>query len=634
METTKELNTYPDRNPNPVMTIGENGELVYANYAASIMLKNFGRNGNEKISFPEGFDKCVSLAIESNEIQKETFGISDGHYSFNFCPREDGRVDLFGTNISEEVKNETYFSTISAFSTAILNADTEDEVAITITHEAIARLSYVDCVVYLADRQNGTLKQKAAHGPKNPKSILDSLKDPISLNFGAGIVGFAASEKRTVIVKDISQDGRYTLDNGQRKSEIAVPIMADDEVIGIIDSEHPEKDYFTQEDAKILESIASIASTRIQHTRALEETKHTEAKYKSFVENAFGGLYILRNDLFDYANDQFCEMVGYDLNELTVPNFDMQKLIVDADQKTTLALEARKRGDYSPKSYQLEVKTKQGHLRYLAINTSVLKDKKGYFTLGIALDITETIQSRHRLEEAVESLEKKTEELNEFAHLASHNLRAPVTNLIGLLDHYDRENPADSTNQIILEKFSQTVEQLNLTLEEMHQVLRVRAKESIEFNTVDLNELVEGIKLQLSEKIRTTQFSIQTNFEVNKVKYDKAHLENLFFNLISNSLKYGRQEVNPYIQIHCSEMNDHIRLVFKDNGLGIDLDKHGKHLFGMYKRFHDNPEGRGVGLYLVKRQLNALGGTISAESEPNLGTCFTVFLVNQKNLVK
>ncbi len=628
-EKTKELNYYPDRNPNPVFTIEGNGNLHYSNAAALRVLELCGSDSDDTI-YPEGFILCAIQAFESKAVQKKTFQVQNCYFSFSFCPRDnENYVDIFGTDISEEVKHQTHLTIISDFSNALLNAQSEDDVARTIASEAIAKLSLVDCVVYLVNRKNGLLEQRAAHGPKSPKSLGNTVKDPISLKFGEGIVGLAAVEKKTIIIDDVTLESRYVLDDEQRFSEIAVPLIAGEEVIGIIDSEHPEKNYFTEEDAKILEAIASIASSRIQHSRAREESKYTEVKYRSFVENAFGGLYILRDNIFDYANDQFCEMTGYSLEELRAPDFDTRKLIFDADQRALLAMQARTRGDNSPKSYQLEIRTKKGDLSYLAINTCVLKDEKGYFTLGIALDITETIQSRVQLEEVVASLEKKTEELNEFAHLASHNLRAPVTNLIGLLDHFNHENPSDSTNEVILDKFSKTVTQLNLTLEEMHQVLRVRAKDSIEFNTINLNDVVDGIKLQLSESIRTSNFEIQTTFEPETIYYEKSHIENLFLNLITNAIKYRRDEADPIIQIHSSKLNNHVRLIFKDNGSGIDLDKHGKNLFGMYKRFHSNPEGRGVGLYLVKRQLNALGSTISVESEPNQGTCFTVFLASK-----
>jgi PAS domain S-box-containing protein len=625
----KELNFYPDRNPNPVFTIGRKGELYYSNSAARRLLKNCGSK-DDKIIYPEDFEKTASKAISLSKIQKLTIQVKQEHFSFSFCPRDnEEKADVYGVDISEEKKHQHYFSVISAFSMALLEAETEEDVAHTIAAEAIAKLDFVDCVVYLLDRKDGLMKQKAAYGPKNPKKLRDFIEDPISLNFGEGIVGMAATRMETVIVDDVTKESNYVLDDEQRMSEIAVPLIADNELIGVIDSEHPEKNHFTEEDAKILESIASIASSRIQRYRAMEETKRTEKKFRSFVENAFGGFYILRGEKFEYANDRFYQMTGYTSAELISSDFSLYDLILEADEKAHKAMEARYSGDNSPKSYNLKIKTKSGEASYLAINTCVLQDERGDFTLGIALDITESVQARKQLEEAVESLEKRTDELNEFAHLASHNLRAPVTNLSGLLGHYNLDDPMDPINRIIFEKFSVSVDQLNLTLEEMHRILRVRAKEEFDIRTVNLNELIQSVRLQLSEKISAKAFRIQTHFEVESVKYERSHLENLFLNLISNAIKYSRDGVISHIRISSSRTEDYVKLIFQDNGLGLDLEKHGKKMFGMYKRFHTNSDGRGLGLYLVKRQLSALGSHISVESEPGRGTRFTVLLVSK-----
>jgi PAS domain S-box-containing protein len=625
------LNFYPNRNPNPVFTMGLNGNFEYSNGAAEEVLRLCKSHNDHKV-YLKSFLDFGTLAIQTKTTKKKTFHLGNCHFNFIFCPRENEQfVDIYGTDISEIVKHQTYLAVINSFSMALLEARTEDDVAKIIVSEAISRLSFVDCVVYIVDRKEQLLLQKAAHGPKNTKTLQGSIKDPISLKFGQGIVGAAAIEKKTIVIRDTSKDSRYVIDDAQRFSEIAVPIIVGSEVIGVIDSEHPEKNYFTEEDTNLLEAIASIAATSIQRSRTIQKIGFTEAKYQSFVKNAFGGLYIHRNEVFEYVNDQFCKMIGYTSEEFLSTDFDMLRLIIDADHKAVQSMLARKLGDHSQKSYQLEVKTKNGESRHLVINTCMLTDDQGYFTLGIALDITETIQSRDQLEKVVASLEQKSEELNEFAHIASHNLRAPVANLIGLLDHYDHENPADAMNKVILDKFSKTVEKLNLTLDEMHQVLRVRAKEPMEFNAINLNNLVEGVKLQLSEKIRTTNFQIQTTFEVESINYNKSHLENLFLNLISNAIKYRREEVDPIIEIHASQSNNLFKLVFKDNGLGIDLKKYGENLFGMYKRFHSHTEGRGMGLYLVKKQLTTHGSSISAESKPNEGTCFTVFLMNKQN---
>lgn len=621
-----ELNSYPDRNPNPVLTLDKRGELIYANSAAYKILHKDGVDHGTLV-YPGKFLKASLEAIECKKNDTIICEVANSHYRFSFCPREsEESVDVYGVDITEEVKHQNYFTVISAFSTALLEAETEKDTARIITQEAISRLSFVDCVVYFVDLKDRKLKQIAAHGPKNPKSLDNTILNPIALSFDEGIVGLAATEKKTILIDDVTKESRYVVDDEQRVSELAVPLIAGNEVIGVIDSEHPEKNYYSKEDVKILEAIASIASSKIQHIRFAKRNKLTEAKFQSFVENAFGGFYIHRNNKFEYVNEQFCKITGFTSRELLSPDFNIQSLIIGADQRAIRAMKARGIGDESPKSYQLEMITKKKQIRQLAVNTCILEDEEGQVTLGIAVDITETIESRHKLEGVIASLNKKTDELNEFAHLASHNLRAPVTNLIGLLDYYNELSPEDPMNRTIMEKFSKTVKQLNLTLEEMHDVLKVRAQQEFEIKKVNLNDLVEGIKSQLSEKIRHAKFNVQTYFEVEVVNYEQSHLKNLFLNLISNAIKYKREGVDAHIRIRSYTRENQIYISFEDNGIGIDLEKHGKNLFGMYKRFHTNPDSRGLGLYLIKKQLDSLGSSISVTSTLGEGTRFTVKL--------
>ena len=98
--------------------------------------------------------------------------------------------------------------------------------------------------------------------------------------------------------------------------------------------------------------------------------------------------------------------------------------------------------------------------------------------------------------------------------------------------------------------------------------------------------------------------------------------------MISNSIKYRQPDLTPIIEISCEWEGNKLTLIYKDNGLGIDLKKHGKNLFGLYKRFHDHVEGKGMGLFMVKTQLDAIGGTISVESTCNQGTEFTIIFEN------
>lgn len=617
---------YSNRNPNPVFTIGLEGKIVYANPSGREVLSHC-QSGLDDTLTSDAFTEVARQAYNSSKIIKEAFPHDEAYIDFTFVPRNgSGLIDVFGTDISEEARHRHFFEIISAFSTALLTTQTEDDVAWTIVDEAIEQLSYEDCVVYLLDRGTGELVQRAAYGPKNQNPKSREIRNPLRLRPGRGIVGRAAIQRRTIIVDDLSKEDSYIVDDKARLSEIAVPIIANGQVIGVIDSEHHQKGYFTSEDQKILESIASIAATGLQRSKATENIRHTEERYRNLIENIFGGIYILRNDKFVFVNERFAEMTGFSIAELTSESFDSSTIIHRLDEKAKKAIESRTKGDFSPKSYELEIKTKQGEIRNLAINTSISEDEKGYYALGIALDITETLKSKRELEQVIDSLEKRTSELNDFAHLASHNLRAPVTNLLGLLEHYNHYDPTDPLNKEIVKKFELSAKQLNLTLEEMHKVLQIRAEKDFEYSTIKLETVFNEVASHIGEKIKKSRIKIETDFQVQKLKYVRSHIENAFLNLITNSIKYGKPGEDPYLKISSHEENGNIVLTFADRGIGVNLDRHGDDIFGMYKRFHNHPEARGLGLYLTKKQLQALGSDITVKSSPNIGTTFFITL--------
>ena len=158
------------------------------------------------------------------------------------------------------------------FALGLVNKHSIDEIVWSIAKNAIAKLGFEDCVIYLVDPSRSFLVQKAAHGPKNPQEM--DILNPITIPIGEGIVGTAAKSKKTIIVADTSQDSRYILDDEFRYSELAIPILSGEEVIGVIDSEHPEKNFFTKQHTQLLQMIAAMASSKILHAKAVEELKH------------------------------------------------------------------------------------------------------------------------------------------------------------------------------------------------------------------------------------------------------------------------------------------------------------------------------------------------------------------------
>lgn len=622
----EEFARFSNQSPYATMRLNLKGEVVYSNSVANNLLMNLDKTERKEIT-PLFFERLKN-SLRNQETITDNFQVKDALYHVTFAPHinlED--VNIFAVDISEQARLRKYFEVLSDFSTSLLEANDEESLAWTITQKAIAKLGYVDCVVYLRNPISGNFVQKAAHGPKNPKKL--ELVSSIELKPGQGIVGHVAQSKVGEYINDVSIDPRYVADDAVRFSEIAVPIIINNEVAGVIDSEHPDKNFFTDEDLSILNAIASAASMRLQKIKTQNDLRKGEERFKYFIENAFGGIYILRNAQFDYVNDPLCEILGFTKEEILDPEFNFVKLLKITGEDAAAAFRERYDGDHEPKSYKLEITTKSGHTKHLAVNSKVLEDEKGPYTLGILLDITFLEESRKQTRNLNEELQKKNKELGQFAHLASHNLRAPVTNLMGLLEHYDRDKEMDETNIFILGEFDKSVHSLHRILEEMHEVLQVRAEKHNRFTPVNLNECVEDVKNLIKDQITQSGAEIYCNFEIEDLKYVKSHIDNIMLNMITNAIKYTSPDIAPKIEILSNVKDSQVNLIFKDNGLGINLDRHRNEMFGMYKRFHNHPDSRGLGLYLIKTQLDALGGTISVESEVGKGTEFTITLLTK-----
>ena len=158
-------------------------------------------------------------------------------------------------------KKEHYLEVINQFAITLLETKTVDDIVWTVAKNAIAQFGYIDCVIYLYDEENELLIQKAAHGPKNPINL--DILNPITIKIGEGIVGYVAQTKKGEIIADTSKDPRYILDGKTGLSEIAVPIVHNKKIIGVIDSEHPERNFFPADDLKILTTIASMTAAKL-----------------------------------------------------------------------------------------------------------------------------------------------------------------------------------------------------------------------------------------------------------------------------------------------------------------------------------------------------------------------------------
>lgn len=332
-----------------------------------------------------------------------------------------------------------------------------------------------------------------------------------------------------------------------------------------------------------------------------------------------------------YVNPAFSIMSGYESEEIigTIPNlfkgpnFDRQgykKLITALKKKEECLIETI--------SYK---KNKEKYwVRFSMIPIYNSENKLSHW-ISIQRDVSEEKKQEKEKEQLIRELTQNNKDLKQFSYITSHNLRAPLSNLIGLLSLTEDIPIEDPELKEILNGFNKSTHLLNDTINDLVKVIIIKDNPSIQKEAVSLKEIFENVFNQLSFQIELHKPIIKLNFEkVSVLNTNKAYIESILLNLLTNAIKYKSENRKLKITINANEVDDTVYLTFEDNGIGIDLERNRDKVFGLYQRFHNYPDSKGLGLYLVKSQVETMGGTISIESEVNKGTTFTLTFKNKQ----
>jgi PAS domain S-box-containing protein len=326
-----------------------------------------------------------------------------------------------------------------------------------------------------------------------------------------------------------------------------------------------------------------------------------------------------------YVNNAFCSMTGYKSKKvLSKPfnPFNTEELDSHEYEKFIAAI-AEKR------ECQIETLTKKNNKEEYWVRFSMIpiynSDNELSHWISIQKDVTEERKQEKEKEQLIRELTQNNKDLKQFSYITSHNLRAPLSNLIGLLNLIEDIPINDSELSEIINGFKKSTHLLNETINDLVKIIVIKDKISIQKENVTINEVVEHVFSQLKFQIEQSKPILKLNFdEADTIYTNKAYLESILINLLTNSIKYKSETKKLKISITIKKTNNSTILKFKDNGIGIDLKRNSEHIFGLYQRFHDYPDSKGLGLYLVKSQIESLGGTIAIESEVNKGTEFTL----------
>jgi ligand-binding sensor domain-containing protein/signal transduction histidine kinase len=235
------------------------------------------------------------------------------------------------------------------------------------------------------------------------------------------------------------------------------------------------------------------------------------------------------------------------------------------------------------------------------------------------------------VKERTRELMEYNQQLEQFAFIAAHNLRAPVARILGLGQVLDLTQNSPAEERTIVKNLTQTAQELDMVVKDISQILQIRKDHALAISEINLSEELRMIKANLEDEIAKGQVTIREEFSaVMTIRTVKPYLDSILMNLIHNAIKYRAANRKPVIQIKTENAGKYTCLIVKDNGMGIDLKKHQYHLFSLYKRFHFHVEGKGMGLHMVKTQVIALGGRIEVESQVNRGTTFKVYFKNEE----
>lgn len=326
-----------------------------------------------------------------------------------------------------------------------------------------------------------------------------------------------------------------------------------------------------------------------------------------------------------FVNPAFTSMTGYKSSEVigkTPTAFMGRKSVENHLGNLSKALKEKEEFKFETLNH-----TKNGEEYWVNFSMIPITNKEGEHShwISIQRDITEEKKQEKEKEQLIRELTQNNKDLKQFSYITSHNLRAPLSNLTGLLNLIEDMPVENPELKEVLNGFSKSTHLLNETINDLVKVVIIKDNPSIQKEEVLIKDVFENVFNQLSFLISLHKPILKIELEkVTILNINRAYLESILLNLFTNAIKYRSPKRTLRVFVSSKEVGENIILIFKDNGIGIDLERNKDKIFGLYQRFHNHPDSKGLGLYLVKSQVESMGGSIIVESEVDKGTTFTI----------
>ena len=245
---------------------------------------------------------------------------------------------------------------------------------------------------------------------------------------------------------------------------------------------------------------------------------------------------------------------------------------------------------------------------------------------NMLVNIQERNNKELKLNSFLSITQNQNEKLKHFAHILSHNIRSHSSNISMILALIADEYPELNEFQLI-RLLNTASEKLSETIRHLNKVILINTSSPEKLTSINLYDIVEHTKRTLSYMAKNEGVIIENRIsEGTMVKGVESYLDSIVMNLITNGIKYSADDRDSSVNLYTKKNGEFIILCVEDNGLGIDLKNNKDKIFGMYKTFHEHPDSRGIGLFITKNQVEAMGGKIEVESEVGTGSTFKIYL--------
>ncbi|WP_375436541.1 PAS domain-containing protein [uncultured Hymenobacter sp.] len=444
------------------------------------------------------------------------------------------------------------------------------------------------------------------------------------------------------------------------------------EVLLIIDQPggRPAKDsyfnfnYQAYRENGLIVGVSVFAYDVTEQVWARQQREAQQAQLRAMFEQAPVAIGVFQGSeyLVEVANPALCRIVGRASAQLVgrplfkaVPEANDQGFQAVLDKVRQMG-----RGEVA-QEVPVQIQTRPNgseEIKYFNFAYEPLRDGQGNIisVAVVASDVTEQVLTRQQVEQSQVQVQELNEELatineelqgtnvelgtanqqlirtnvdlDNFIYTASHDLRAPIANIEGLLHALTQQLPEASATDTqvltILQMMQGAVERFQKTIDHLTDVTKLQKEHVQPSQAVNLAAVVEEVCLDLAPLLKSTQARLDVDVaHCPTISFSQKNLRSVVYNLLSNALKYRHPDRVPHVRLRCQQTDSHAELSVQDNGLGLTAPQQAR-LFGMFQRLHDHVEGTGIGLYMVKRMVENGGGHIQVESQLGVGSTFTI----------